>query len=351
MDKIIKREEKNKDSESTELRRRDVNLAGFDKNQATILLGKIIEAYDIVKDNIPEVEPEKRYYLDLTKEMKDKLGSGECWFTEKKDSGRAMGQLRHRVDGKNKIFANPDIIEEKVSDQLPTNNKSLSESLYQVALIQQMQDISEQIDEIGKSVKNIEIGQMDDRIAKIEAGEDQLRQAYVMEENNNRNNSVHQAIALLQEGSKAMERVIERKVREFEPIPSKERSLKIKMWLSPNNYVDKKKSDFNEIQTYFEYYTKAKQLSAAAYLMINEPNAMEQVLFEQQTFINKLPLDNIKSIKYLYYNIDFSKEWFSSPKSYVDESRYQYLDLLNENYDHMVIEVTGKQIVEVLEND
>ena len=34
-----------------------------------MLIEQVVDCFKISKDNLPKVQPEKRYYLDLTKEM------------------------------------------------------------------------------------------------------------------------------------------------------------------------------------------------------------------------------------------------------------------------------------------
>ena len=172
MDELIKVEKYEiADKEEKESRIVKINLTSADKGRATALLGQIVDGFQILKDKLPEVEPGKRYYLDLTKEMKDKLESGEAWFTEKAANGKPMGQLRHRVDGKNVIMANPDIVAEQAPIAPKGDPKQLSNGIYQMALQQQMVEMSHKMDEIQRVVKSIETGQMDDRFAKIDAGE------------------------------------------------------------------------------------------------------------------------------------------------------------------------------------
>ena len=328
-----------------------INLVNTNKGKAAALLGQIIDCFQLAKESFGDIEPEKRYYLDLTKEMKEKLEKGECWFTEKSANGKPMGQLRHIVDGKNVIMANPDIIAEQVPVAKPADPKQLSNSVYQMALQQQMAEMSKQIAAIQSTVVRIEEGQMDDRFAKIEAGEKTLRLAYKTEDEENRNKLVSNAIPMLQEGSEAIKKVIERRIKDFEEIPSRGRALKMKMWLTPNNYVEKVNKAFDDIQTCFDYYDRAQRLTAMACMMINEPAAMEEVFFQQEKFIKSLELWKLKAMKNLHYNIDFSKEWFSSPKSFLDDTRLQYLDFSNESYDRVSIELEGQQLLEVMNDD
>lgn len=351
MDSIIRVDNSIVETENTDTRIVDVNLSKVDKAKAAAVLSEVVECFAINKGKMPPIESEKRYYLDLTKEMKEKLSTGECWFTEKSATGNAMGQLRHRVDGRSEIYANPDIVAEDVPTQLSSCEKSLSNSIQQIALQQQMAELSKQLDKIQSAVNRIEIGQMDDRFAKIDAAEKTLRLAYVAEDLNNRNALINQAIPLLQEGSESIKRVIVRRINEFEPIPSKDWQIKAKMWLSPTNYIDKVNQQFDNIQTCFDYYDKAQKLAAMAFMMIDELKAMEEVLFQEEKFIKTLNIAKLKTMQNLHYNIDFSGEWFYSPQAYLDEKRIQYLDFYNEKYNHLLIEATGKQILEVLEND
>lgn len=339
------------ETENQESRIVSIDLTNADKGKAALLLNQVVDCYQIHKNKMPDIKLEKRYYLDLTKEMKDKLEKGECWFTEKAANGKPIGQLRHRVDGKNVIMANPDVIAEQVPVAPNTDHRKLSEGVYQMALQQQIAEMSQQLDEIQHAVKRIEEGQMDDRFAKIEAGEKTLRLAYRSADEKTRKELVANAVPMIQEGSEAIKKVIIRRVNGFEQIPSKRSRLKLKMWMSPTNYVDKKNREFDEIQTCFEYYDRAQKLTAIACMMLEEPGAMEEVFFQQEKFIKSLETRKLKSIENIHYNIDFSGEWFYSPRRFLDETRLQYLDFTKENYDAVSIEVTGQQMLEVLKDD
>ena len=339
------------EAEEKESRVVSIDLTETDKGKAAVLLNQIVDCFQIMKDKVSDIEPDKRYYLDLTKEMRNKLESGEAWFTEKTANGKPMGQLRHRVDGKNIIMANPDVVVKKAPVTTKADPKQISNNIYQMALQQQMAEMSHQIDVIQKAVVRIEQGQMDDRLAKIEAGEKTLRLAYRAKNEENRKELVANAIPLLQEGSEAIKKTIVRRLEAFDSIPSKGRTLRLKMWTSPTNYVDKKNREFDEIQTCFEYYDKAQRLTAMACLMMNEPAAMEEVFFQQEKFIRDLKTYKLKSMENLHYNIDFSGEWFYSPRAFLDETRLQYLDFAKENYDVVSLEVYGEQMLEVLDYD
>lgn len=338
-------------AEEKESRIIKIDLTSADKGRAVALLDQIVDGFQILRDKLPEVEPEKRYYLDLTKEMKDKLENGEAWFTEKAANGKPMGQLRHRVDGKNVIMANPDIIAEQVPIAPKGDPKQLSNGIYQMALQQQMAEMSHEMDEIQHTVKRIEAGQMDDRFAKIEAGEQTLRLAYRAADEKTQKELAANAIPQLQEGSESIKKVIKRRLAEFDPVPSKGRSMRLKMWMSPTNYVEKKNREFDEIQDCFEYYDRAQKLLAISCMMLEEPGSMEEVFFQQEKFIKGLDTWKLESMKHLHYNIDFSNEWFCSPREYLDGTRLQYLDFTKENYDMVSIEVTGQQMLEVLDYD
>ena len=352
MDEIIK-VEKNEflEAEEKDYHALSINLTNADSGKAAALLNQVIDGFQILKDRMPEIDQEKRYYLDLTKEMKDKLENGEAWFTEKAANGKRMGQLRHRVDGKNVIMANPDIIEEQIQSVPKGDSQRLSNGLYQMALQQQMVEMSRKMDEIQHTVKRIETGQMDDRFAKVEAGEQTLRLAYRATDETTQKKLIANAIPQLQEGSEAIKKVIRRRLNEFEAIPSKGRSMRLKMWMSPTNYIERKNKEFDCIQDCFEYYDRAQKLLAISCMMLEEPGSMEEVFFQQEKFIKSLDTWKLKSMKYLHYNIDFTGEWFYSPEDYLNGTRLQYLDLINENYDMVSIEVTGRQMLEVLEND
>ena len=84
------------------------------------------------------------------------MDRGEAWFTEKKKNGKAIAQLRHFDDeGHDRIFTYPTIKEEKVAKL--NDNAPKGPDVYQMALMQQVAEISEEIKEVRKAVEHMHI--------------------------------------------------------------------------------------------------------------------------------------------------------------------------------------------------
>lgn len=326
-----------------------VDLTVLDKAKANGIIGEIVQSAQVVRNMAAVVSPESVYVLNIPKDIKKGLDSGEYWFTKKVDTGEMLTSVSREKDGRKQFFKNLTADERSLVDESALQN--LSDGIYNIAIQQQMAAIAEELENIHEAVGRIESGQKDDRFGEITGAEYNLRLALSASDRDRQISLTTAAIQTLSIGAGKIEKTLSRKVGDFEPIPEKDRSIYWKMIKSPQNYKDKKDREFDEVQDYFDFYEKAQQLLAVASLMIDEPEAMLEVFKSFEEYLGSLDLTNLKTIRNLYPELDLSEEWFERPRLHVASIKELYLEFADKQYDYISFEVSGAQLLEAVNDD
>jgi len=294
-----------------------------------------------------EVAPEGSYVLELPAKAFDSLGDGIINLLNG-DIGEFAGSLFESIGGEKIFKGNLPVQDPRELDAKTL--KGVSESLHNVAVQQQMAAIAMELEDIRESTKKIETGMRDDRMGEILAAKDQLWLASKTTDKENRRVLTRSAISQLSTGLGKISQTIKSEVHAFNPVPENRLAIYWKMATSPENYTEKKEREYNEIKDYVDIYREANNLLAAAYMMIDEPAAADEVYRLQGDFWDTLDLSRIQSIGNMYPGLDMSHEWVHEPTAYIETSRAKMLEGPSK-YNTISIELTGKQLLEAFDND
>lgn len=326
-----------------------VDLTALDKAKASGIIGEVVQSAQVVRNMAAVASPESIYVLNIPKDIKRGLDSGEYWFTKKVDTGEMLTSVSQEKNGRKQFFKNLTADERSLVDESALQN--LSDGIYNIAIQQQMAAIAEELESVHEAVNRIENGQKDDRFGEIAGAEYNLRLALSASNRDRQISLTTAAIQTLSIGAGKIEKTLSRKVGDFEPIPKKELSIYWEMIKSPRSYKNKKDQEFNEVQDYFDFYEKTQQLLAVASLMIDEPDAMLEVFKSFEEYLGTLDLKNLKSISNLYPELDLSEEWFEKPQLYAANIKERYLEFADKQYDYISFEVSGAQLLEAVNDD
>lgn len=295
-----------------------------------------------------EVAPEGSYVLELPAGVLGGIGSGMLDFLKSGSPGSPAGSLFQNIGGE-KVFKGSLPLQNPQDLDAKTLN-GVADSLHNVAVQQQMAAIAMELEDIRESTRKIEAGMRDDRMGEILAAKDQLWLASKAADKENRRVLTRSAIGQLSTGLGKISQTLKTQVQTFQPIPENRLAIYWKMATSPENYAEKKDREYNEIKDYADVYREANNLLAAAYMMIDEPAAAEEVFRMQGEFWDSLDLKRIGSIGNMYPELDMSGEWFRNPAAHVEQSRARLLESSNK-YGTIAIELTGKQLLEAIDHD
>lgn len=337
------------ESEVTPLQYIEVRLTDIDSARAKNILTQVVQQAGIAKDAAKALSKDTMYVLDIPKKIQKGLETGKFTFMQKKDTGENLAAIYEVVDGKKSLFANLTAKEVQVANERVV--RDLGQGVQQLALQQQMAVVLNEIEDVHKTVALIEQGQKDDRFAEIKSGYDQLRLALKTADEDKRNRMIENAMQTITSGSNKIQLALSRRIADFEAVPSSDIGVYWKMLTSHKPYIDKKDAEYDEIGEYFEYYETASRLLAYASLMEDEPERVEEITRLHGEFIGSLDAGKLKTIAKLHPEESFDSEWYMNPQGYIEDTRQEYIDFIEGNYDYMSIEATGAQLLEVLEDE
>ena len=343
MNEIIERIP-NELADSTE--RIELDLTEIDKGKAEAYLANVHKLIKTKANTPTDIQQEKSYYLDITKELQEMMDRGEAWFTEKKDNKKAIAQLRHiDEDGHNRIFTYPTIKEEdmpKVNEGAPTGP-----DMYQMALMQQIAEISEEIKEVRKAVEYMHIDIQNNTLAQLASAYTQLLLADPVSNPITRVNQINNAIQTLSEGKLEIKKALETRLERFERVPSRDFNIYIKM-LKHKDYLGEKRRELEEICKLFDYFDKAGKLHIRACMMLNEPEAARMAAKLHAEQFGTLMLSNVKTVSNVFSLDSIENEWYMSSELYLENTDSSQRLLETQRDNGITIALTGKQLMEAI---
>jgi len=327
----------------------ELDFEEINKGKAEAYLANILELINAKANTPKDIEPKTRYYLDIPKELQEMMDKGEAWFTEKKNNGKAIAQLRHYdKEGHNRIYTYPTIKEEKLATL--NDNAPKGPDMYQMALMQQVAEISEEIKEVRKAVEHMHIDIQNNTLSKIESAYNQLLLADSVNNPVVRANQINNAIQTLSEGKLEIKKALETRLNHFDSIPERNINLYIKMFTS-KDYIGEKQRELDEICRLFEYFDKAGMLHVHACMMLNEPESAKAAAKLHNEQFNSLKLSNVETISRILTTDSIEDEWFISPETYLENIEKQQNLIENQRNNGITLVLTGEQLMEAIDNE
>lgn len=352
-DALAKRDEQDEGGE-TSLSPINLDARKLSPKRASIVVSQITQYARIAKDviqDIADAPATTEYVVQIPKAIQDKLDSGEYKLMR-----RETGELLCAVMGKSEnsdrtvIRQRLDAVERTVQNAAPAQQaEAISSDLYNIAIQQQMAELSAQLEAVLDGVKRIEQGQQDDRYALIEAAESQLKIAAVAEDETNRLEAIRSAQQLLQEGTAKISRAMARRLQEVDGVPGSQLAIVWKMLTTRGNYYDEMNEWFNGIQESFEVLDKAYAMLALCAVAIGEPKMLDVLLDEYQARLSTMDTTKLLSMGNIHPEAKFDGEWFSDMKRYMEERREETKLLTDGEY--IDITVTGQMLLEAMEDE
>lgn len=328
------------DEENTELH---LNLQVLG-NKATHLINGIVQTLQLGKDTIANISPNEVLVAKVSEEIQEGLKSGAFkWNIRKKDGATIAQVMRQADDGRwvTKTFA--DLEKHKIPDF--EMQHYLMQDMANLAMQQQLQSIAAQLEDIHKSVRNIEQGQTDDRFGLITGGVNTLRLAIASEDMQLMRN----ALDSLNNGAGVIQKTIETKARTFNPIPKGAlgRTIKMLTHTSRVNYTKQREHDYRLFREYIEFYEMSQRAVVLASFITGGEAAMKTALEIRREFLGGLDLSKVETIKWLLPELSTEDDWLNHKEVYIERETNSFLSAVESNMTVM-IELTGQQLIEAI---
>ena len=291
------------------------------------------------------IEKGVEYVVQIPAQYQKQYEAGEYFINQNKTTGIEWPTLMRKAEtGQYRFVDDLPIKQQEFIQGNPFQD--ICNSYHNIYMQQQMAQLSERVEETYQTVKMIECGQQDDRVAFIEAGRKEIMLALTLQDENDRNEQMRLGIHNLLLGREQIGKAMVRRIEDFEPLPESRVVLFLNT-LVHNNYQNKKDDEIENIQECYEMYLQATKMIAGAYAYKGEMAAVEQTFEDGISFLDSIDFGKLKSIELVHKGVDLDDMFYNHASQYVEIEKKQCVES-GKSYDYVALEVTGDKLLEVL---
>lgn len=308
------------------------------------LLEQVLQCVNM-SDVLNKIHAGTQYVVQIPAEFQSAYESGEMFIMENMKTGKKWPSLmKIAEDGKQQVVTPLPIAEQAVIQGNPI--QEFADWQYQLVMQQQMSRLSDIVEKTYRTVKQIENGQLDDRIGLLEAGRKGLLLAMTMPEGDARSRQIDSSRQNLLVAQSQIEKALERRAAEFKPL-SEMSSVRFLQECLHSGYLAEKSKEVQEMQDYYDLYLQATNLLAASYVMCGNLKTAEQTYQISEAALEHIDFRNVKTICYEHKAL--KNMFYSDPVGFIDTEREACLEDAK-NYDYVALAVSGEKLLEVLGN-
>ncbi len=296
-------------------------------------------------NSLTHIEKLKQYVVQVPLQYQKALDDGTYFINQNQTTGVMWPSLMEvKESGRWGFIDNLPIIEQELIRGNPM--RDISTNFYHLALQKQIASIADAVERTYKAVERIEHGQMDDRIALLYSGREQIQNAMICEDLDTRKQDIASGRQSLITAKHQLGRTLKRRIEEFEPIPE---GWFAQRWLAfcHKGIFDQRDDEFQEMQDYYELYLEATKLLAASYAVTDEMEAARKAYTDSVDFMKSISFDNVRTIQFVHKPSEVHDRFIYHPVAYIEAER-EDAEEKAQGYDCMIIEVTGEDLLEVL---
>lgn len=298
-----------------------------------------------VAEIVSTIEKDVEYVVQIPAQYQKQYEAGEYFINRNKKTGMEWPILMRKTENGQYRFV--DDLPIKQQEFVQGNPfQDICNSYHNICMQQQMSQLSELVENTYQTVRAIEQGQNDDRIALIEAGRKEIMLAMTLQNEEDHNEHMRFGIHNLLLGREQIGKAMVRRVEAFEPLPENKVVLFLNT-LAHNNYQDKKDNEIEDIQECYEMYMEATKMIAGAYAYKGEMAAVEQTFRDGIAFLDNIDFSKLKSIELAHKGVDLDAMFYNHASEYVEMEREQCIQSAK-SFDYVTLEVTGDKLLEVL---
>ena len=308
------------------------------------VLDKILNLINVA-DIVENIQKEAEYVVHIPKEFQKQYESGEYWIMKNLETGKEWPTLmRKGDDGKNKIVTPLAIKKKSFIQGNPIQD--LTQQIQMAQLQHSIQEQNELLESICKTVKHIQKGQMNDRIALLESGRDQISFALQRDDSDpGKRTAIESGIRDMITARNQIFEELKLQCNDFQSVPKSKLFQYFKEILHVDYYEDTVNA-YNEIADLFELYKESTKYIAIAHILINQPNLINTVYSNSLKKLEDVDYSKVKSISYWDDEENVSL-FFNCDNNMLLEDQKECIKL-NGDYDSLAIEINGEQLLEAI---
>jgi len=320
-----------------------INSFMKNKNNLTLLFSEVAQSIENVKEII---NPEKTYVAKFTKEVLEKINSGQYDMLKDK-KGDILATLIDTTLPKNRNMIGQLRLDE-IDLNIGEKVKKLSGNLTNIALQQQIGELVGTINEVKAIAVDIKKGQKFAILGDIKSGKEQLEQAMTLDDSDpNKKQLMFGAIQMLNKGRSTIELYISDELKKEIEIPNNKLKLLMKS-LCDDKFYSNIETQFYEIQENMKRYFEATTLLALTYEIIDSKNAISEVIASAKELVG-ISYERMRELEQIAVSGKDRMQkdtWYSNPQVLIDEIDNVLKSGLKHDADCIQLEVSGRELLE-----
>ena len=301
---------------------------------------KMVNVGLFIKDAKNVIDPDLNYVVKFPDELLKRMSEHDVQFLRDKATGDILPTLYDYTD---KGFGGQIRLEMR-GEPTGQDIANLGNTFNNLAEQERYNKLVDEVKKIQQSVHRIARGQDTDRFAKITAGKKLLLQAMSVEGDEEiKRDLILKAISMLIEGREQIELVL---IDRLDGVPQVPQKLIPRIWkiISDSEFLEKSRNDYYDIQEYFEYYFKSLQPLAYGYTELGQPHMIERIVQDCKNVFEHKNIKILSNIEPLLLEKGFDGVWYKKS----DDLENDLIESYKENH---YITVSGKELLEVLDNE
>lgn len=314
---------------------------GVDFNGILAKLSQFVDA----GHTLTHIEKLKQYVVQVPLQYQKALDEGTYFINQNQTTGVMWPSLMEiKENGRWGFVDNLPIAEQELVRGNPMRDISIN--FYNLALQKQIAAIADAVERTYKVVERIEHGQMDDRIALLYSGREQIQLAMTLKDPEAKKHAIALGRQSLIDAKYQLGLALKRRIEEFEPLP---KGWLAQRWMEYRHkgILSRRDDEFQETQDYYELYLEATKLLAASYVATDEIDAARKAYADSIDFMRTIQFGNVRTIQYVHKPKEIEDRFVFHPVAYI-EAEQEDAEEDAKQYDYMIIEASGEELLEVL---
>lgn len=293
---------------------------------------------------ISKIERGSEYVVQVPLKFKEAFEKGEVFISQNKDTLQLRPQLsKYNSEGKYEFVGPMDMIERKTFAGDPLH--SIADRYQNMAMQQQLNQISELLEMANETVQRIEQGQYADRKGLLVAGKNMICRALSDPEHIDFD-ELKKGREQLELGRSQFGETIITLASNFKKI-SKHKIIRFFQLFPHGNYYDLLDEDYKRIEECYECFFQGTRMLAASYAICGDTANASLVFDQANATIAKIDFDRVKGISYIHPK---EKDWiFDTATQYIDNSKVACLEDAKK-YELISVKVSGQELLEAYEH-
>lgn len=293
------------------------------------------------------IEKGVEYVVQIPAKYQKQFEAGEYFINKNKTTGIEWPTLMRKAENGQYRFV--DDLPIKQQELIKGNPfQDMCNSYHNIVMQQQLAQIADTVAETYETVKMIEVGQQDDRIALIESGKEQILLAMSIQDEEHKKDLLRSGAHDLLLGKEQIGKALQRRIEAFKALPDSGFSMFFTTLTRPG-YLSKKDDEVEAIQECYSMYIEATKMLAATFAYTGETAAVEQTFKKSISFLKEIDFSAVKTIGLSHKDVDLSDWFFNHPVEYIEVEKEPCLESAKD-YDYVQIEVSGEDLLEVIKD-